>query len=250
MRKIALVTMLFFSLWCAVGAVAGVYVFDSDDSAGGDNIDDLTSLDHGYYYTWYLEWNIPENEEIVEAEITFENIYNWQDEIHDLWINLLNDVDDGQGGSTGIFGHFHGDKDMASDKYSSSPVQHNEFSDTKYQEGTSFDGSYELVHFSSDNWVSDYADFPESYGERANITYTFTSAELETLTDYVQEGNNFGVGLDPDCHYYLSGVVLKVTTGTDGGGGGGDPVPEPATMVLLGIGCAVFAGIRRRRCRG
>jgi len=56
-----------------------------------------------------------------------------------------------------------------------------------------------------------------------DITYVFTAAQIAALTTYVADGK-FGVGFDPDCHYFNDGIKLIVQT------------PEPSTMLLLGLG--------------
>lgn len=72
-----------------------------------------------------------------------------------------------------------------------------------------------------------------------DITYDFDAAELAALVNYAADGN-FGFGFDPDCHFYNNGISLIIETAADA-------VPEPATMVLLGIGILSIVAIKRKR---
>ncbi len=74
-----------------------------------------------------------------------------------------------------------------------------------------------------------YEDLPNV---AQDITYTFSASEVAALNSYMQDGN-FGLGFDPDCHYWNDGVTLTM-----------EYVPEPATMGLLGLG---GLGLLRRK---
>jgi len=58
------------------------------------------------------------------------------------------------------------------------------------------------------------------------------------LAAYSEDGN-FGLGFDPDCHYFNEGVQFRVVT---------EVVPEPSTLALLGCGIAGL-GVARYRHR-
>lgn len=70
-----------------------------------------------------------------------------------------------------------------------------------------------------------------------NLLYTLTADQVATLNTYAADGR-IGLGFDPDCHFYNSGVALDITT-TPG-------VPEPATLALLAAAGPMIALKRRR----
>lgn len=56
-----------------------------------------------------------------------------------------------------------------------------------------------------------------------------------TWQNYLTNNGTFVIGIDPDCHYY--GDEISVYS----------PVPEPATMLLLGMGLVGLVAGRRRK---
>ena len=67
--------------------------------------------------------------------------------------------------------------------------------------------------------------------------HDFDTAQLAALNSYMQNGGDFALGIDPDCHFYNCGVELDLECGV---------IPEPASVGVLAIG-AVVALLRRRR---
>lgn len=72
-----------------------------------------------------------------------------------------------------------------------------------------------------------------------DLTYQLDEGSINTLFEYALDGS-FGIGLDPDCHYFNDGVTFTVTT---------TAVPEPETyaMMLAGLGLLGISAHRRRR---
>jgi hypothetical protein len=65
---------------------------------------------------------------------------------------------------------------------------------------------------------------------------------LDTLTSYSGNNGVFGLGLDPDCHYYNSGITFTITTQSTIQ----QPVPEPSSLLGLALGMFPLAGLARR----
>ncbi len=85
--------------------------------------------------------------------------------------------------------------------------------------------------------LTTYSDLPT---RAQDLSYSFTQAQLDWLNLFGSDGR-FGVGFDPDCHFYNSGVALELVTA-------GYEVPEPATMGVLALGGGLLI-LRRRRSR-
>ncbi len=118
---------------------------------------DLHDLDHYKYYTWGIDWSIPDNEKIVGATLFFDNIRNYNSSANDLWVHLLDSVTSGV-----TVGH---DNQGGGDYFAGLGVL-----------------------------LNHWEDLP-SYAQ--DITYTFDATEISFLNLYAADGNfGFGFDPD------------------------------------------------------
>jgi len=137
---------------------------------------DMYDLDHGDYYIWGIDLTSDNGyrpgDEILEAQLNFTNIRNYNSSTNILFIHLLDDAD---------VGLYRGRDDRL--------VEEDFFLD----QGT-------LIA----EWRNDPA------GVAVDLTLTFDAEMLAALNTYAAN-DIIGFGIDPDCHFYNDGVEFSAT---------------------------------------
>jgi hypothetical protein len=199
LMKKSLMLLLILGLMMAGSTQAGVYYYHPSPT-------DLRDLDHFQYASWGINWT-HQSERIVEATLTFSNIWNWRAEPNNLYTHLLDYAPLGT--------QYHADNTS----------------------GDQFLGQGNLVG----NWTDSVGGRPRNY----DLIYRFSTLGLvNTLNTYSSDGR-FGFGFDADCHYYNDGVTLAITTSDNPPPD--SSVPEPASMLLFGVGVAGASVVRKLR---
>ncbi|MHC4443118.1 MAG: hypothetical protein ACYTF1_00710 [Planctomycetota bacterium] len=161
---------------------------------------DLYDLDHWKYYTWGIDWTIPPGEFIQTASLFIDNINDWKVETGDImYIHLLDNP------ALGV----------------------TEFTDNQGG-GNNFAGQgIPLTTYTDDDGEPNP---PEDW------TYNLNASQINTLTNYINNDGRFGLGMDPDCHYFNDGITLTIST----------YIPEPSTA-LFGLMTPMLFLLRKRR---
>jgi hypothetical protein len=230
MKRIAGVAIIALCIFLAtpVFAIPHTYIY----SYTGGYISG-SGLEHQKDYSWGLDSSqIPQNEEIVSVTILFKGLHNWDNLINDLYVNVL------------------GDTPLPLDP----PLPLAQLPLSFKVIGTG-DNPYDNVFFNNLNsWNRNgesnafIHDFALAYGGTGinnattarDVSYTFTNVTQPALMSFFNtaiDDGNFGLGFDPDCHYWGSKIKLTLIT---------QPVPEPSTFLLLGAGLAGVGLLRRR----
>lgn len=181
---------------------------------------DLNDLDHDYAYQWGIAANALKGKTIVKANLYIDNIRDWTIENNDmLYVRLLPSA---TSSGTGIKQYF--DDEAVGDYFRN--------------QGTG------LVTFKD---LLPYTEAQLKNKSSIDLSYDFTAAQLATLMTYVNDGN-FGMGFDPDCHYFNDGIKLTITTYVAPPVVVPPPaVPEPGTLALLAVGLLGLGYVQRRK---
>ena len=182
---------------------------------------DLGDLEHSYYYTWGINMTPVSGQQILSAQLFFDNIYDWTSESNDiLYVHLLDNATvkpigrDGKPTGKVTTGW---DNEKGGDAFAGQGTLLFTYSDTK-------------------------GGLPSE-----DVKYTFTANDLAVLNSYWLNNGVFGFGFDPDCHYFNDGVYFTFEVGTPPPPPEPPtpPVPEPLSLVLMSMGLGGFA-LRRR----
>ena len=199
MRKLAPLLTILILFVAVTPAFATIYEFTPSQP-------DLFDLDHSKYYLWGINWTPVAGEEIVSINLAIDDINNWDDYNNILYIHLLERM------RTGL------------------AVR------TDYQGGGDSIASWASNNHISDLLLDTYTDSDGGVGgDVIDYLYSFSASDIAYFNLFAADGN-FGLGFDPDCHYWNSGVRFTIETRA---------IPEPASMVLFGTGPLGFFFRRR-----
>jgi PEP-CTERM motif-containing protein len=198
---------------------------------GGANQFDL---DHHRAYTWQINnINIPQGQVITGATLTFTSIRNWDTNPNRLFVHLLDSARNYSSSTSTRSATVNGVTSFLDVNPNQAPVT---------SIADNFAGSLLASNPLVASGTGNILLFDRSFNTTATTyTFTFTSAQLQMLAQFLANGQNIAFGLDADCHFWNNGITFTIMTGHP------NAIPEPMTLTLLGTGLAGLYYQRRRR---
>lgn len=258
MKRLSLVSTL--AVLLPLSAIASTYNFSSTATA-------LTDLPHGSAVTWGLNGTNYTNlfndintggKVVTSATLTISDIYDWTGETTDpadaLFVNILTGLDAGI--RTKAFSS--GTAPSSSFSLAVNPFVDGNSYNTILQSPTALKfvdaQSGSLLKYTGETapGTPAYVTWSDPHGGTGtpdtNLVIQFTAdnlALLNTLLDADSSASapNVGLGFAAECHYYMDGVSLSITTGT------APPPPSVpdagSTLGLFAMAAAAMAALRR-----
>jgi hypothetical protein len=218
MKRIAEVAIIALCIFLATPVFAITITHTYTYSYTGGYISG-SGLEHQQYYSWGLNSSqIPQNEDIISVTILFKGLHNWDNLENHLYVNVLGDA------PTPLSFHVIG-----TDNPNDNVFFDNLNSWNLNGEGNAFIHDFALLYGPGNNATI-----------ARDVSYTFTNVTQPSLINFFNtaiDDGNFGLGFDPDCHFWGSKIKLTLIT---------ERVSEPSTFLLLGAGLAGVSLLRKR----
>ena len=179
------------------------------------NPSDLGDLNHDTVWTWRIDSINLGGDEITSASLTLAGIYNSDNSSNRLFLHLLDSVPN------------------AGTAHRSDPYSY--IRDYFLTPSSSF-----APQPGASNVLLAAPSFAGGQANKVDYIYTFTAEQLTMLQSFIANNGNVAFGLDPDCHYYNSGISFQMTTAH---------APEPGTSLLVGLCLAFGVPVLRRFAR-
>jgi hypothetical protein len=220
-------------LLTATVATSSAVSFTFKPNDGEGDTDDVFDLEHQYAYSWgtstssgsgqTLRSLLNSGYTVTNATIKVWNIWDWQVEQDILNIRLLN------GTATGLR------------VYEDNPTD--SFPNSDYFSPASRSGGQ--IYYTNQIALTTWSDPVGGVNNGFDLVYAFDATEKLTLASWIQDGGTFGLGFDPDCHYFNTGIewCIEVTpTPTEN-----QTVPDGgSTAALLGLALLGVGAIRSK----
>lgn len=180
---------------------------------------DIYDFPHARYYTWGFSQvsSTTGGSTITSAELTIDNINNWNADANRLFIWLLDNAKNSYASKDGTLKRYYDTSGSIQDDFTLN--------------GWSAIAKTQIAVYEDTNGT----------GTEDDLSYVFDADLVATLNNYIANGDSFAIGFDPDCHFFNDGVKLKL-----GWDSPIPPVPDAgATGWLLLIGLGMLPVVRR-----